>query len=124
MGEPIKEEEKPAPSPVTHDTPKEEEDGMIVLRVRKAEQVVTLSFLTKKDKEVSLSIQVISLEETETSYSLILPQNTLIKLPVLETFKLTLQNGAISYVSFLGGEGTIGNCKCIWLIKTNRERYD
>lgn len=101
-----------------------EDPDTLVLRIKKAEQVVTLSFLTKKDKEVSLSIKVISLEETDTSYSLILPQDTLIKLPVLETFKLTLQNGSICFVSFLGGEGTIGNCKCIWLIKTNLEKYE
>lgn len=128
MGEAVKEEEEEvrqqSPSPPVKLNREKEDEDMLVLRVRKAEQVITLSFLTKKDKEVSLSIRVISLEETDTSYSLILPQNTLIKLPVLETFKLTLQNGAISYVSFLGGEGTIGNCKCIWLIKTNKEHYD
>lgn len=127
IGKPIvrkekKEEENREVSVIAHRD--EEDNDMIVLRVKKVEQVITLSFLTKKDKEVSLSIKVISLEETDTSFSLILPQNTLIKLPVLETFKLTLQNGAISYVSFLGGEGTIGNCKCIWLIKTNKEHYD
>lgn len=96
-----------------------EDTNTLVVRIPKAEQTVTISVNTNKGGKVLIGLKVLYLEELENSFSLILSKDTNIKLPPLEVFQLTLQNGAVHAVSFLGGEGNIGECKYLWLIKTD-----
>lgn len=114
-------EEEPQPTYIPRQVAAKpvEDTNTLVVRIPKAEQTVTITVNTNKGGKVLIGLKVLYVEESETAFSLILSKDTNIKLPPLEVFQLTLQNGAVHAVSFLGGEGNIGDCKYLWLIKTD-----
>lgn len=121
----VEEQSQPEEEPQTVTIPRHtpvrpvEDTNTLVVRIPKAEQTVTITINTNKGGKVLIGLKVLYVEESETAFSLILSKDTNIKLPPLEVFQLTLQNGAVHAVSFLGGEGNIGDCKYLWLIKTD-----
>lgn len=123
--DPIQEQQEPVQKAAAKPHPQTTEDpNTLVVRISKSEQMVTMTFKTGNGGNVEIGLKVLSVEESETSFSFILSKDASIKLPPLEVFKLTLQNGAVHAVSFLGGEGNIGNCKYLWLIKTDMSKLN
>lgn len=113
---------KPAPLPMfpVMAAPAQVEDpNTLVVKIPKAEQYVTITAKTAKGGQLQISFKVLYVEESENAFSLIMSKDISLKLPPLEVVTLTLQSGAVYAVSFLGGEGNIGNCKYLWLIKTD-----
>lgn len=109
-----------APMPMYQAAPAPAEDpNTLVVKIPKAEQYVTITSKTSKGGQLQISFKVLHVEESDTAFSLIMSNDISLKLPPLEVVTLTLQSGAVYAVSFLGGEGNIGNCKYLWLIKTD-----